>query len=63
MDTEKQNGSCGETGPLGEEKELNDLKVDGSIPTELDGIYVRTGPNQKMERVLIGSWAMGWSTE
>ena len=37
----------GNWAPLGEEKELNDLKVEGAIPTELDGLYVRTGPNPK----------------
>ena len=48
MDTEKTEWFLrGNWAPLGEEKELNDLKVDGSIPTELDGIYVRTGPNPK----------------
>ena len=48
MDTEKTEWFLrGNWAPLGEEKELNNLKVDGSIPTELDGIYVRTGPNPK----------------
>ena len=31
--------------PLREEFTLDDLHVTGSIPTELDGRYVRIGPN------------------
>ena len=37
----------GNWAPLDEEKEIKNLKVDGSIPSELDGIYLRTGPNPK----------------
>ena len=37
----------GNWAPLDEENEIRNLKVDGSIPTELDGIYLRTGPNPK----------------
>ena len=31
--------------PLKEERTLTDLKVAGEIPVELDGRYVRIGPN------------------
>ena len=31
--------------PVTEEQTLTDLKVTGSIPSELDGRYVRNGPN------------------
>ncbi|MGI9328095.1 MAG: carotenoid oxygenase family protein [Pseudomonadales bacterium] len=31
--------------PVTEEQTLTDLKVTGSIPSELDGRYIRTGPN------------------
>ena len=31
--------------PVAEERTISDLKVTGSIPTELDGRYVRTGAN------------------
>lgn len=32
--------------PLSGELELEDLTVEGHLPTELDGMYVRNGPNQ-----------------
>ena len=31
--------------PVTEERTISELKVTGSIPAELDGRYVRTGPN------------------
>ncbi len=30
---------------------FTDLKVEGSIPTELDGLYIRTGPNPMLPPV------------
>lgn len=33
--------------PLGEEKTIEDLAVTGAIPAELDGRYVRIGPNPR----------------
>ena len=35
--------------PIFDEKELRDLPVDGEIPTDLNGVYLRNGPNQRFE--------------
>lgn len=37
----------GNFAPVGAEVEAIDLAVDGAIPAELDGLYVRNGPNPK----------------
>ena len=50
--------------PLREEFTLDDLHVTGSIPTELDGRYVRIGPIRMAREIrgITGSWAMAWFT-
>ena len=50
--------------PLREEHTLTELAVTGAIPAELDGRYVRIGPNPhgSAGRGTTGSWATGWST-
>ncbi len=37
----------GNYAPIADEAELTDLAVEGAIPAELDGLYVRNGPNPK----------------
>jgi carotenoid cleavage dioxygenase len=37
----------GNWAPLQDELTVTDLRVDGHLPAELEGVYVRTGPNPK----------------
>lgn len=45
--------------PMAEEKTLTDLKVTGVIPAELDGRYVRIGPNPFGKTVKGHHWFIG----
>jgi carotenoid cleavage dioxygenase-like enzyme len=36
--------------PVLDELDVRDLRVDGAVPPELDGVYIRTGPNPKSGR-------------
>jgi len=47
----------GNFAPVTEEVEAFDLKVDGALPPELTGVYMRIGPNPKDGRS--GHWFMG----
>jgi carotenoid cleavage dioxygenase len=39
----------GNFAPITEELVLEDLLVEGEIPTDLNGVYLRNGPNQRFE--------------
>ena len=45
--------------PMTEEKTLTDLAVTGSIPTELEGRYVRIGPNPQFAEARGHHWFVG----
>lgn len=42
--------------PVKDEVHVNGLRVIGTLPTELDGVYLRTGPNPQHEP--IGGYTM-----
>lgn len=39
----------GEYAPIFDEQELRNLPVEGEIPADLNGVYLRNGPNQRFE--------------
>ncbi|HEU4430529.1 MAG TPA: carotenoid oxygenase family protein, partial [Myxococcota bacterium] len=47
----------GNFAPVSEESTLFDLAVEGALPRELAGLYVRTGPNPKSGHS--GHWFVG----
>ena len=49
--------------PMQVEITSSDLRVEGTIPPELDGLYVRTGPTPRVEVHHIGSSATACCTE
>ncbi len=38
---------CGPYAPVGDEVDSDDLRVEGELPRDLSGMYVRNGPNRK----------------
>jgi carotenoid cleavage dioxygenase len=45
--------------PIREEKTFDDLRVIGELPREMDGMYVRTGPNPQFDPVGAYHWFDG----
>ena len=52
----------GNWAPVLDERTDTDLRVDGTIPAELEGTYVRTGPNPASGAPTTGSSATAWCT-
>ena len=50
----------GNFAPVQEEKTAVDLEVQGAIPPELRGLYLRNGPNPQSGGSPTGSSAMAW---
>ena len=51
-------------GPVTEERTDDDLEVIGEIPADLDGVFVRNGPNPQFRRpgATTGSTGTAWCT-
>ena len=52
----------GNYAPVADELTAFDLPVQGSIPPELNGWYLRNGPNSRVVDPVTGSPAMAWCT-